>query len=137
MPLPPSMVDYDHPMKTRRTARHASHFRQKGRASGSTLIGRAINGRDGVGSGYDAEIIYRGHGEALAALYRVSSREWVAIGVLTIDNGKDLNAVARDLANNPGSFESDLVWYHRDPEAYADLAEQYDKMESLRVQGKL
>jgi hypothetical protein len=99
-------------------------------------MGRAANGHDGVGAGFDAEVIYRGYGrDALVAVYSVLSREWEAIGVLTIGSGADLDAIARDVASNPGAFEPDVAWRDRDPETYAQLAEEFDELEALYHSG--
>lgn len=100
-------------------------------------MGRAANGQGGVASGFDAEVLYPGRGrEAMLALYRVSSREWVALGMLSVGQGADLAAVARELAQNPGTFGEELVWRERDAETYERLAEAYDALESLfRAQG--
>lgn len=94
-------------------------------------MGRAYNGSGGVGSGFDAQVLYRGHGrEAMIALYSVRTKEWVAVGTLSIGEGADLDAIARELASNPGTFGEELVWDERNPETYEALAVAWDDLEA-------
>lgn len=91
-------------------------------------MGRAANGRDGVGSGYDAEVISDGS-RTLVALYHVAQHAWVAIGEFEVDADVDPDAVARDLACDPGSWGEALVWRKRDPETYERLAQSFEALE--------
>lgn len=105
--------------------------------SAQIMMGRAANGHDGVGSGFDAQVLYRGHGDAMLALYSVRTHEWVALGSMSLGvrpEDRDqtaLDRIARELASNPGSFGEELVWDKRDPETYEQLAESYDELETL------
>ena len=106
--------------------------RTLGESSKKILMGRAANGHDGVGSGYDAEVLYPGYGEAMVALYHVPTKEWVAVGTLALEDRDQaaLDRVARELASNPGSFGEELVWLRRDPDTYERLADSYDALEA-------
>lgn len=85
-------------------------------------IVKVANGMGGAGSGYDAEAL-RVDGRIIVALYRVSSKEWVAMGECD-DEGQDLREIALSVANGPGAWE--LSWAERDPEAYETLAVAFD-----------
>lgn len=99
------------------------------------MMGRAVNGQDGVGSGYDAQVLYPGAGrDLMLALYNVRTKEWVALGTMGRPVDADqaaLDRIARELASNPGTFGEELVWDERRPDTYATLAQEWDHLEAL------
>lgn len=89
-------------------------------------IGRATNGMDGVGQGYDAEAMRIG-ARILLALYDVRRREWVAMGEMESDDEDvDLAKVARRLAGG-ALADWDLCWSDRDSDGFKALAEEWDR----------
>lgn len=94
-----------------------------------TEEGRAVNG-GGVGKGYDAEAI-RYQGQILLALWSVADSEWVALGSID-DDGEDLETLAHQLADHPGSFDGTISWAHLDhhAEAFEAAAAQWERAEA-------